>query len=560
MRIHRRLAILVLASVTLSGVGLAQRDLLPATDPVYHFLLRQELAGNIHGFQWGMLPLSRAEVAGYLDSLAGAQDLSTADRRMLHDYQVQFSYERSRSGDQVSSFLPAFELGGIFDDAKQKSLYVSADSATSLFMDGFASLSYRASRGDSMGTGSATLGDVGFRLRGTLYNRLGFFLQASNGKLLGGSHDVAIQDPRLRANKKFNTDEKVFFDFTNGYLRYDADWMSVTAGREQLMWGMGYGDRLMFSNNTVPFDYFKIDIRSGSLHYSFLHGGLTSNDTLGHAVSSKYIAAHRVEFNIGSRFRLGLGEAVMYSNQPPIVALMNPMAFLTSAELSTESVTAEGTSNAHNSMIWIDMQWDPARNLRLTGSWLMDDLSLSALGKSDIKGNTNKFGWQVGALWSDAAGVSNLVLDAEYTRIGPFVETHRTLVNSFTHWEQPLGHALQPNSDEVMVRADYDITGRLTAKVNLRFQRTGENLLDSKGRIVYNVGSDFLRGDGDIIHPNVFLEGNRVNRTLSAIELRWQPIWQYVVDLQIFHNRYHYLSPDRTLSDTMVWCTVQVDF
>jgi hypothetical protein len=326
------------------------------------------------------------------------------------------------------------------------------------------------------------------------------------------------------------------------------------------MWGMGYADRMMFSNNTVPFDYFKIDLRSGSLRYSFLHGGLTSNDTLGQAVSSKYISAHRVEFSIGSRYRLGLGEAIIYSNQPPLVALMNPMIFLTSAEFSTEGVTKEGTSNAHNSIIWIDMQWDPVKNLRFSGSWLMDDISFAALGKSNLAGNTNKFGWQGGLLWNDAAGMSNLIIDLEYTRTGPFVGTHRTIVNSFTHWGQPLGDALQPNSDEWLIQADYDISSRLAVKANVRFQRTGENFLDANGHMLYNVGSDLLRGDGDGEHANIFLDGKRINRTLANLQLRWQPVRQYVIDLQLFHNRYHYLNPDRSLSDTMVWCTLQLDY
>jgi hypothetical protein len=551
---------LVLLAFAIPCVAFSQRDLLPASDPVYRFLLRQEMSGNLHGFHWGMLPLSRAEVAGFLDSLDGATTLSDTDRKLLHDYEVQLSFERTRSLDQTSSFLPGFEFGRILDDDTQKSLYISADSSTSLFMDGFGSLSYRTAKGDSVGTGTATLGEVGFRLRGTLYNKLGFFLQASNGKLLGGSHDIAVQDPRLRANKKFNTDERVYFDFTSGYLRYDADWLVLTAGREQLMWGMGYADRMMFSDNTVPFDYFMIELRSGGLRYSFLHGGLTGNDTLGQAVSSKYISAHRVEFSVGSRYRLGLGEAIVYSNQPPLVALMNPMVFLTSAEFSTEGVTKEGTSNAHNSIIWIDMEWDPVKNLRFSGSWLMDDISFAALGKSSLAGNTNKFGWQGGVLWNDAATVSNLVLDLEYTRIGPFVETHRTIVNSFTHWGQPLGNALQPNSDEWLIQAEYDLSARLAAKATVRFQRTGENVLDANGRMLYNVGSDFLRGEGDGVHPNIFLDGTRINRRLVNLQLRWQPVRQYVIDLQLLHNRYHYLNPDRVLSDTMVWCTLHIDY
>ena len=534
----------------------AQRELVPSSDPVYNFLLRQELRGTIHGFQWGMLPLSRKEIATFLDSLDRVADLPETDRGMLRDFNIRFSFEREKSLGQSSVFLPDFQFGQIFDDHRQKYLYAHVDSTSSFFLDGFAAYSYRVGKGDSVGSNFAALGEIGFRIRGTLFDRLGFFLQASNGRQFSGSHDFALIDPRLKANKKFNSDEKSYFDFTNGYMRYDADWLAITVGREQLLWGMGYGDRMVFSDNTVPFDFVKLDIRSGNLRYSFLHGSLVGSDTTGHTASAKYIAAHRLEFNIGPRFRLGLNEAIIYSNQPPSFALMNPMAFLTSTELSTEG----SEDNSHNSIIWIDAEVNAAKNLRISGTWLIDDISFGSLGKSDISGNTNKFGWQGGVLWNDAFRLDNLLLSVEYTRIGPFVETHRTIINSFTHWNLPLGDALQPNSDEWAVEASYDVTSRLGFKGKVQFQRTGENIVDQEGRMIFNAGSDFLRGDGDVDHPNVFLEGRRVNRTLGSVELTWQPVRQYFIDLQYFYRSFRYPAESRDLSDSMVWATIRVDY
>ena len=543
-------------SIAQEGNPSGGRELIPPADPVYFFLLRQEMSGAIHGFTWGMLPLSRAEVAGFLDTLETSGTLSATDRRILKDEQIRLSFDRTGSLANSSSFIPGFDFSGVVDDSRQKYLYAYADSTTSVFLDGFASYSYRAGKGDSVGSAFATIGEIGFRLRGTLHSRLGYLLQASNGVQLSGSHRFALLEPRLQANKKFNSDQKSFFDFTNGYLRYDADWLAVMIGREQILWGMGYADRLMFSDNTVPFDFIRIDIRSGGLHYSFLHGGLVGADTNGQTLSSKYIAAHRLEFDIGPRLRLGLSEAVIYSNQPPLVALMNPMVFLTSAELSTELTS----SNDHNTLIWIDGEIRPLKNLRLNGSWLIDDISFGALGKQDVSGNTNKFGWQAGIAWNDAFTLDRLVLSLEYTRIGPFVETHRTIVNSFTNWNLPLGDALQPNSDEWLAAADYDVASRLSLSARAHFQRTGENITDSTGRLVFNAGSNFLNGSGDVVHPNVFLEGRRINRVLGSILITWQPVLQYFIQVQYFSRSFSFPSEHRTLRDSMVWVTFRVDY
>jgi len=556
MRVARSCIVLFCVTCLASIDLFAQRDLIPPSDPVYKFLLRQETNGTLNGFHWGMLPLSRREVAGFLDSLENSGGLSATDRGILRDLEIRLSFDRTGSLSKSTSILPPGSFTSILNDDEQKYLYAYADSSSSVFVDGFGSYSYRAGKGDSVGSNFASLGEVGLRVRGTLFDRLGFYLQASNGNLLSGSHQFALLDPRLVANNKFNSDSRGFFDFTNGYMRYDADWLSLMVGREQILWGMGYGDRLVFSDNTVPFDFVKLDIRSGNLRYSFVHGSLVGADTNGHTVSSKYIASHRLEFNIGSRFRLGLGEAIVYSRQPPSLALMNPLAFLTSTDQSIQMPP----DNSHKKHIWIDAEFFPARKLRVNGTLMIDDLDFATLGNSDVSGNDNKFGWQGGVLWHDALSVNNLLLSVEYTRIGPFVGAHREIVSTYTNWGLPLGQELQPNSDEWMILTEYDITSRLSLSGKFQFQRTGENIIDAAGNIVFNAGSDLLNGEGDFDHPNVFLQGLRINRFLATIGVTWQPIRQYFVDVKYFYRSFHYPSENRKLADSILWVTVRVDY
>jgi hypothetical protein len=552
----RTFLILVCITCVASIDLLAQRDLIPPSDPVYRFLLRQEINGALSGFHWGMLPLSRREVAGFLDSLTNSAGLSATDKGILRDLQIRLSFDRTHALANSTSILPAGGLTSPFDDDKQKYIYAFADSSASVFIDGFGSYSYRAGKGDSAGSKFASLGEIGIRVRGTLFDRLGFYIQASNGNLLSGSHQFALMDPRLAANNKFNSDARGFFDITNGYMRYDANWLTLMVGREQILWGAGYGDRLIFSDNTAPFDFVRLDIRSGSLRYSFVHGSLVGADTNGHTLSSKYIASHRLEFNIGSRFRLGLSEAIVYSRQPPSLALMNPFAFLTSTDQSIQLPV----DNSHKKHIWIDAEYFPARKLRLSGTLMIDDLDFGTISHSDVSGNDNKFGWQGGVLWQDAFSVSNLVLSLEYTRIGPFVGAHREIVSTYTNWGLPLGQALQPNSDEWMLLAEYDLTSRLSLSGRFQFQRTGENTVDRNGKILFNAGSDLLNGEGDFDHPNVFLQGLRVNRFLATIGMSWQPVRQYFVELTYYFRSFSYQSESRDLRDNIVWSTIRLDF
>jgi hypothetical protein len=536
--------------------AIAQRELLPVDHPVYKFLLRQQMRGLINDFHWGMLPLSRGEVAKFLDSLeARRSQLPSVDVKMLQDFDTEFEYDVSKTVLKAKPFLPGFSLSSVLDNDRQKYLAAYEDSVASLFADGFGFLSYRGGSGDSIGSPYIFLGQLGFRVRGTLYDRLGFYLEASNGQRLSGDPSFGMLDYRLKANTKFQTRGN-YFDFTTGYMDYDVDWLRLTFGREQVLWGMGYGDRMIVSENTLPFDFGKLDLHYKSLHYSFLHGSITGKDSLGHELSSKYIGAHRLEVNLSSKLKLGVSEMVIYSNRSIDFAYLNPLTFLASADRSADP---SGTSNT---LLAFDFELFPMKDLRLTGTLVLDDLNFETLGSvgSDVRGNDNKFAWQGGIMWTDAFSLPNLTLTAEYTRINPFVYSHRSVANGYTHLDLPLGPLLQPNSDEWLLGFDFDLTYRLTVGGQIRFQHTGENIRSSSGMLIYNAGSDILRGDGDFVHPNVFLEGQRVNRTLTSFKVQWEPIKQYYVEIQYFSRLFDYLSGGRRLLDSIVWTTLRLDY
>jgi len=560
-----RLTIIALAGACvlclMPGNARAQRELVSSDHPVYKFLLRQQLEEHIHGFAWGMLPLSRKEVTAFLRTLREDSTrvlLSETDRGILSDFCVEFSQDLDHSGSHSESFIPEWKISGVFSDDKQKSLYSYSDSSITLVVDALGDLSRRETWGDSLGKGYAGLGDLGVRFRGTFNDRLGFFLQATNGSLLGGSHDVALLENRLKANHKFGEFGSSNFDITKGYLRYDGDWISMMAGRDQLLWGAGYADRAVFSDNTVPFDFFRIDLRSGTFHYAFLHGSLVGPDSTGHTLPSKYIAAHRVEFNVGKRVRIGFSEAVLYSLQPVNFALLNPLTFLTSAELSTEMPQKE--DNAHNTILWLDVEVTPARNARVFGSILVDDVKFSTLTKNDISGNSNKFGWQTGLLLNDVFEIPTLVLTGEYTRINPFVLTHWTNYNSYTNWGLSLGPSVPPNTDEWLFQAEYAFSSRVSVRGSVRFQRSGESIFDANGNLIYDAGNDILLGQDHLVHPNVFLEGRRVNRTMGILHFDWQPLRQYFVKAELMVRSMRYPADGTSFVDGWFWLSLGVDY
>jgi Capsule assembly protein Wzi len=549
-----------------SEVVNAQVELVPASNKIYDFLDRMLVNGVIENYSSSMIPVSRREIAGYLVEIKGKSSrLTKTDKKFLNDFIVEFEYDMKHSLKNSSSFFSGFKFNDIFSDKKQKYLYSNADSNSSFFWDALGEINYVGSDGDSLGKPHILLGRLGTRIRGTLFGSVGYYLRLSNGvRLSGESRDAVFAsefDPILASTRKFVSEGGKTFDSFEGYLRYtpSGDWLGLTVGREALRFGTGFIDNLVISNrNSAPFDFIKLDLSYKKIKYTFLHSSIVGNDSSGNQLESKYLVFHRLE--IGPLFkgfmRLGFNEMLVYSNIPINLAFLNPIVFLTSADLNTELPG----KNSNNTLIAIDAQFYPAKKLSLQGTWLIDDLNFETLGNSDKSANDNKFGFQAGMSWQDAFTLKNLNLVYEYTKIDPFVYSHRDINNSYSNLNLPIGAALNPNSDEHAVRLSYDIGSRLNITFTFKHQRSGMNITDSTGQIVTNVGSNILHGEGDFLTKNEFLQGLRVDRNIFIAEITWQPIRQYFFSVKYQNRAFEYTEKNRSLSDNIFFGTFRIDY
>jgi capsule assembly protein Wzi len=549
----------------LFSVSYAQVEMVAPSNRIYAFLERMDANKIIVNYSSSMIPISRREIARYLEEIKSKENkISKTDRKLLNDFLVEFEYDIDHSLHNASPFLSNWRFSDIFSDKKQKYLYSGADSNSSIFWDVIGELRYMGANGDSLGKPHILLMQAGTRIRGTLFNSVGYYLRLSNGVRLSSNGEnsrfAAEFDPVLASTKKFVGEGGKTFDSFEGYLRYSppTEWIALTAGREAMRFGAGFIDKLLISNNTAPFDFIKLDLSYKKIKYSFLHASIVGNDSNGQQLESKYLVFHRLELGpLANGFlRLAFNEMLIYSNIPINLAFLNPIAFLTSADLNTELPG----KNTNNTLIALDAQLFPVKKLKVQGTFLIDDLNFETLGKSGPQSNDNKFAYQWGLNWQDAFTVSNLGFTYEYTRVNPFVYSHRDYNNSYAHWGLPLGAALNPNSDEHAVKVTYDFGSRLNISVAYKHQRSGENLLDSNGNIVINYGSNILDGRNDYAQENIFLNGIRINRNIITAEISWQPIRQYYFILRFMKRSFDYVDNGRTLSDNIFQGILRVDY
>ncbi len=544
----------------------SQVELVPPSHPVYDYIKRMQLLGVIEDYNSSVIPLSREQIANYINIINdNSNSLSGTDRKILKDLNVEFEYDITGKTKNTSGFFNSMDFGNIFSNKKQKYLYEYTDSNAAFFLDGTAFLSQRNSKGDSLGKHSITLGELGIRVRGTLYNSVGFYLRMSNGQKLSGNPDdvdfAIATNPKFKANTKFRS-ESNNFDTYEGYLRYRTkeDWLSLMVGKEALYSGFGYVDKLFLSSNTVPFSYIKLDLKYKSLHYYFLYGTI-KGDSLGRDLRSKTVTSHRLNVNFSKAFRVGFFESVVASDRPFDFTFLNPFSFLRSADYNAGE---NQPKNNNNAMMGFDMEIIPVNKLSLQASVLIDDLNFSHLfGGTYSDGSPaldNKFAWQVGTLWTNAFWIPNLTAALEYTRLNPFIYTHQSNKSEYTNWTLPLGHNLPPNSDEVALKFSYDVTHRLNLSLLYKKQRSANGIIIRNDTLIMNYGGNIERGDWAKGQDAIFLNGNRINRDIISAQLTWQPVRQYFLEFKYVYEFQDLIYICRKIKDHYGWLTLRVDY
>lgn len=539
----------------------SQVELVPPDNPVYSYLQRMLVMNVITDYNPGNIPVSRETVSAYLKIIESKKDrISGTDRKLLSDFNTEFEYDIKGSVKKSSSLFK--EIKNIFSDDRQKNLYSYNDSNATLFLDALGSVSQRSSDGDSIGKNSILLGELGFRVRGTLFNSVGYYLRATNGQKLSGDTDdvnfARYTDPKLYAQYKFQY-ERRNFDTFDGYLRFrtNQNWLALTVGRNPVYQGFGFIDRLFLSNNTVPFDFLKLDLAYKAVSYSFLYGSLRG-DSLGIPLDAKNLSTHRLDVRFSDAFRMGFFESVSIANSPFSFTFLNPVSFLTSAELNKAS--QPGDNNVNNSIIGIDMMVIPLNKLAVQGSFLVDDLEFSTLFKSNAK-ITNKFAYQIGLMWANAFTIPNLDLKTEYTHLDPFVYTHVSNKTNYTNWGLPLGHHLEPNSDEAALKLDYNITNRVNLNLLYQHQRSANGIVtDSIGRVIVNYGGNINNASGYSYSDPAFLKGNRIDRDIITANLSWQFIRQFFVEVKFVQRFINNIYQNKKFSDKYYFATLRIDY
>lgn len=527
------------------NLSFAQVENVQITHPVYTFLKEMKVKTIIDYFREDESVLSRFEVKFLLEEILTKQSqLSKTEKKLLDKYYIEFAdiLDEEKTAYLFNPDKNFFtNLSESFSD-KIKYIYAYQDDNANLYLEMLGHF-YHGHR-FKPDVNNSNLFDIGFRLRGTAFGKLGYNLTALKGGVSGNYELAEVIEPQLVTNFKWiEAGENIGnYDFTYGYIKYHTSPakgmnLSLQIGREDITLGYGYGSKLVLSGDHPALDFFKFNFDYGVVHFTSFHGSTLGPFSFNRAERyTKYFAYNKLKIVIPELFDLGIGESIVYSGRGLELGYLSPVNFYKFVEMAIQ--------DRDNANIYLDIQTKFIKNIELQGTFFLDENILSNL--SDLKLYTNKTAYQVGGFWYEAFGIQDLSLILEYTRIRPFMYTHFDVENNYSSHGVNLGHRIGPNADELLTQLAYNVSQNLRLELEHRFIRRGDNEYDDSGNLIRNVGSDIFLTHGEVPENThtYFLDGVRVNDNIFKIGMRFEPVRDFIFDAS-----YNYILTDNLTKD-----------
>ena len=258
---------------------------------------------------------------------------------------------------------------------------------------------------------------------------------------------------------------------------------------------------------------------------------------------SKYIAFSRFGLNIDN-FNCGIGQIIIYSKRPFDFAYLNPFLFWESAQRSLNDLD--------NSFLSFDLTYSLISGAELNGSLMLDDFNFSKLVKNwdNIQ---NRYAFTSGVGLTYPLLPRNMFFAFEYNQVRPYMYSHPGGGESLTYTNNGylLGLPILPNSIQLNFQLSYKFSKNLDMRLDYFYNLHGNNITDSLGNVLRNVGGDVLKNINWFSSPIApLLDGELVKTQSLSLNIAFEPVYYLYLNLD-----YNILSSNSSHLDHLVKCS-----
>ena len=469
-----RIILLLVLLTALNSYSYAQVVWQDPGSEVYNFLSRQAQKGNIQ-LEDLIQPISRKEIALHLNTLQDSTiKLSATEQAELGFYLKEFSEFRTDLSDTLSffkrdqagrwRFLSVTEKGFLLRGDPVYNLATRQSSTTSVLERGNG-LTFWGHAGKNFSF-QAYFEDI--TESGTGIDRIRKFTPREGIVRTVTLNQRSINYSRFKGN--------ITYAWNNG---------SISAGKDQILWGYGENGRAVLSNKAPAYPNIRFDYRPLKwlqFHYThaWLHSGLIDSARSylkGNGIYGdnrefyipKFLATHSLNFYPLKGLSFSIGESMVYSDQLNIAYLI-PIMFFKAYDQYESKYNVPSGSNGQFFLQASSRNHIPRTHLYTT--LFIDEIRMSEVfNKSKSR---NQIGFNMGASVTDVV-IPYLTLGMEYTRINPFVYQNLIPAQNYSSQNYTLGDWIGQNADRLTAWAKYNPAPRLSTRIQLDYIRKGED-------------------------------------------------------------------------------------
>jgi hypothetical protein len=322
--------------------------------------------------------------------------------------------------------------------------------------------------------------------------------------------------------------------------------------------GDGYRS-LITTDGITPYPFVKINTNFWKIKYTNTFMWLNDvreDATAERTFSKKYVANHYLSWNATKRFNIGFFESVVWAdtnNRGFDMNFVNPIIFYRSVEFAS-------SARSGNALLGLTSKYKFNNQINFYGQFLLDEFSLGDVKKQEGSWK-NKYAYQLGVKYFNAFGIENLLLQAEYNHVRPYVYSHSDPLTNYGHNNQSLGHQWGGNQREFLVIGRYH-KDRWFADAKMTFGKRGFdfNTTDPNS----NYGGDIYRGydENRAFDTNVKVgQGNTTSVFIADLQAGY--LVNPITNLKLFGSLiYRNFNPTietpTTIKDTTTWFSVGI--
>ncbi len=371
--------------------------------------------------------------------------------------------------------------------------------------------------------------DLGAEIRGTLGEGLSYqadistiiyFANLDLTRGYGIKEDLA---PVKKQNHKTTAEgdvgvTQIIFSAKWGYLFFGSDYYS---------WGPARSGNLLLDINQYPLTNLHAVVNFGPFSFIHLVGILNNLYPVQSAAHKEYradqrkISAHRLEFSLFSRIRIGLSESVIY-NRDFELTYLNPLQSFAVGEVYS--------GDADNNLAGVDLYINLNKRWSTYFELLLDDVDFM---RDWFKNYVNKWAVIGGVQWNQPLGIANSYAVFEAVRIEPYVYSHKDSANHYEYYGQSIGFDLEPNS--LRYQADFHWFQYPNLWHELSFSQTWHG----EGDRIFGIPAD-------VTSDKRFLIGKKESRLM----FKWQGGYEFFENMWLRFSLYHEVVNNYRIDDT----------